>query len=162
MNNISGKQIALFSSLFFNGLHAGSLLFVSTVDVRLFQSLLQNQNEHENKDDVIRAIFPVWWPAGRDLMAPLGIISTVSHAMTYFVTREPIWLYNGGLVFSVIAWTALGMRENISALRKSKTDASDHEKLSSLVKSFCNRHHFRLLTSGLAFALSTYTLIKNY
>lgn len=60
----------LVASLF-NGLTAGALLFVSVVDVRTMLSLVNT-----GKELVLKSFLPVWWPAGRDLMAPLGLLTT--------------------------------------------------------------------------------------
>jgi hypothetical protein len=126
-----------------NGLHTGALLFVSAVDARLLQALCDRK-----QDEVIKAIFAIWWPAGRDLMAPLGVASTIAHALAYRDTGEMKWGIAGALVFSTIAWTLTIMGESIRALRDSKSEGTFET-----TKKFCFLHHFRLVASAAGFLL---------
>ncbi|KAK1869491.1 hypothetical protein I4F81_011967 [Pyropia yezoensis] len=71
---------ALAVSLFFGGLHAGSLAFVSAVEARTLGRLVS-----AGETAVLRAFFRIWWPIGRDWMAPLGVAAAAAFCRRHHV-----------------------------------------------------------------------------
>ena len=141
------KYYVTLGALFTNGLHAGALLFVSLVSARALMTTANKKNEQ-----LIRMFFPIWWPYGRDLMLPLGVVSSLMHFMSFYTTRNWIYLICGSLIFTVIYYTGSYMLEDINTLRK-----SDTKELIEITKSFCKKHHFRTFCSILAFILALIT-----
>jgi hypothetical protein len=119
------------------------MLFVSAVDAQMLGSLCNKKN-----DAVIKTIFPIWWPFGRNLMAPLSLASTFAHAAAYAATEQPKWAIASVLVFSTIVWTVTAMNEAITELR-----ASDSNQVLVSTRRFCAMHHLRLLVSCSAYAM---------
>eukprot|EP00930_Biecheleria_cincta_P027607 TRINITY_DN19363_c0_g1_i1.p1 TRINITY_DN19363_c0_g1~~TRINITY_DN19363_c0_g1_i1.p1 ORF type:complete len:155 (-),score=23.42 TRINITY_DN19363_c0_g1_i1:284-748(-) len=112
----------------------GSLAFVSFVDTRLLLSL-------SDKPGVLSKVFPVWWPHGRDFMAPLLIGTAASNALAYYLTKNAGWLISVGSAISIASYTMAFMKEaTIDPLMSGGTAA----EVSSFTKEFCKRHHPRL------------------
>ena len=132
------------TALFFNGVQTGCLLFVSFVDARLLRTLCDKK-----KDDAIKTIFSIWWPAGRDLMVPLSVATMVADAAAYWSTKQMKWAIAGSLVFSTLVWTGVIMGESIQALRDTKS-SNDTFKIA---KNFCFLHQFRLVAAVVGFSL---------
>eukprot|EP01095_Lingulamoeba_sp_RSL-Kostka_P016981 TRINITY_DN8594_c0_g1_i1.p1 TRINITY_DN8594_c0_g1~~TRINITY_DN8594_c0_g1_i1.p1 ORF type:complete len:151 (+),score=40.60 TRINITY_DN8594_c0_g1_i1:91-543(+) len=139
------------TSLSINSLHCGSLLFVSAVSARTLNGFVEKKD-----DDLIKKFFPIWWPAGRDLMLPLGLVSVVCYGVTYYYTEDVSNLISGLSVFSVLLFTKFLMSENIDDLRNNKKPESTFD----IAKSFTFRHHFRLLLSFFGVGYTIYSLVQ--
>lgn len=124
------------------GLTAGSMAFVSAVDVR---ALMKHVDAKHNK--LIRCHFQLWWPCGRDWMVPLVGMSTIAHIAAYAATKDTAWLAGGAAITAIAPYTGLVLGNDIGVLREDKDD--DDDDVGNVVTRFCNRHHVR---TGLAFA----------
>jgi tetrahydromethanopterin S-methyltransferase subunit E len=129
------------ANVFCCGLEAGALLFVSAVS-----ALTLRHFANTKKDQVLREFFPVWWPLGRNLMAPLGILICLINLFLVLQTGEIRWLFPLGLIAFIIGWTIIAMGEDIDALRKGSS-----KDVFSVTASFCKRHHLRTVLSFVAF-----------
>lgn len=141
MSAVSRSEIAAVAC---SGLLAGSYLFASAVDARALYALAG-----KNKSEVLQAFFPVWWPAGRDLMAPLGVTTAAAHVAAYAATSDKAWLATGAAIFGVMPYTILVMGEDITALR-----AADSEQTCETARRFCWLHHPRSVVAGAVFAIA--------
>ncbi|KAL6059842.1 hypothetical protein QOT17_013876 [Balamuthia mandrillaris] len=139
------KQV-LVPTIALTGMHAGALLFVSTVSARVLMHAVEQRDS-----DLIQRFFPVWWPAGRDLMAPLGAAAAAANFYCYYRTRQPQFSICGGAMLGIILWTGLVMGENIQELREGSTD-----DVLEVTRSFCWKHHVRTVVSGSAFLTLLY------
>lgn len=144
---------ALAVSLFFGGLHAGSLAFVSAVEARTLGRLVS-----AGETAVLRAFFRIWWPIGRDWMAPLGVAAAAAYAWLAFTASAAstaVGAASGGAataaaaaaaaMVAVILWTAVFMGEDIASLRGA--GAAADERVAATARSFCRRHHVRAVLS---------------
>jgi hypothetical protein len=132
------------------GLATGALAFVSFVDVRSF---LQHVDKKKHNTDVVRAHFQVWWPCGRDFMAPLIGCNVLSHLTAWYLTGQSTWIWSGALIGSIGPYTAMVLGEDIDKLRHSST-----AEVASTTRRFCNLHHVRLGMSATAFAMAILAL----
>lgn len=139
-------------AVFFNGLQAGALLFASRVSAKTLMTLVAEPNPNE---ELIRAFFPIWWPNGRDLMAPLCYAGTLFHFASWYTSGNIGYCVCGSLVLSVGLITRIFMLEDIQYLRN-----ASNEKVVETTKTFCNKHHYRTFASLAAFGIGLY-LFKN-
>ena len=130
------------------GLEAGALLFVSAVSVRTIQQAISKKNVA-----FIKQLFPVWWPYGRDLMAPLGICVALTNVLAAYVQINDERVagavmhgYTAIVAILIILWTVFVMGEDIDALR-----SGNDEHTIELASDFCAKHHYRCLASASAF-----------
>ncbi|KAG5188079.1 hypothetical protein JKP88DRAFT_193537, partial [Tribonema minus] len=130
------------AALTLHGLHAGAMLFVSTVTARTLMKACSNKDE-----DLIKRFFPIWWPAGRDLMLPLGVACCALWGTHYARARVPHAAAAAAAVGFTVAWTGLAMMEDIDALRRA-TGAG----VLDITRRFCARHHVRTVASLASFA----------
>lgn len=144
---------ALAVSLFFGGLHAGSLAFVSAVTARALGQLAT-----AGEAAALRVFFRVWWPAGRDWMAPLGATSAAAYASLAAAasvgptagrvapTRGAATAAGAAVAVGfTIVWTVAFMGEDIAPLRGRGAAADD--RVAATAHRFCSRHHFRAVLS---------------
>lgn len=61
----------------------GSYLFVSAVDSRTLLALSDN-----NAESTLKALLPIWWPAGRDFMVPCGALQLILQAAAWRLTED--------------------------------------------------------------------------
>lgn len=156
MNTAFPHPIALAVALFLGGLHAGSLVFVSVVDARTLCALAS-----AGEAAVLRSFFRIWWPAGRDWMAPLGVGAAAAYAWLAFASSAASTAAGaaaGGAVaaggaaaamVAIIAWTAVIMGEDIASLRGA--GAAADERVAATARRFCSLHHVRAVVSAGAF-----------
>lgn len=138
------------SAVLLHGLHAGGLLFTSAVGARALSECAAAGDAR-----TIRGLFPRWWPAGRDLMAPLGLVAGLAHVACFRASRAPAAAVGAGAMAFVVAWTGGAMGGDIKRLLGKDTDgqaeACDAELLEA-TQTFCRLHHVRTVVS-----LSTFT-----
>ena len=164
------------------GLVSGSLAFGSFVDTRTLMALVHGETDaakrKRNTDFIASTYFPVWWPNGRDWMAPLLMASSVAHFLTYYCipssksipagsattsdcpcqfTGNMSWIYSGLMLFGIAPYTAFVLGEDIEALRNASKTSSD--EVAAKVKSFCTLHHARTVMAAWAFGLSLLSLV---
>lgn len=158
MNSAFPHATALAVALFLGGLHAGSLVFVSIVDARTLCALAS-----AGEAAVLRSFFRIWWPAGRDWMAPLGVgaaaayawlaiaSSAASKAVGATAAVDGAWAAGGAAaaMVAIIAWTAVIMREDIASLRGA--GAAADERVAATARRFCSLHHVRAVLSASVF-----------
>ena len=127
------------------GIVAGSLGFVSAVDVRSFLTHIKY-----DKTKLVQAHFAIWWPYGRDWMLPLLLTTFAAHVNAYFATENIHWIIPGTFVLLIAPYTAFVLGEDIEALRK-----SDAQQVAQTARRFCNLHHARfvLALTGLGLSL---------
>jgi hypothetical protein len=135
-----------------SGLCAGALSFVSFVDVRSFLQHLANK-----KTDVVVSHFQVWWPNGRDFMVPLIACNIISHATTYFFTKDPLWIATGTIMGMIGPYTAVVLGEDIEKLRSSSA-----EEVDTTARRFCTLHHARLIMAATGFGMSLFGMGKQF
>jgi hypothetical protein len=161
------------------GLQAGALTFVSLTTCRTFHKLLKHPEKLPGKNttnevnregvDVIRKFFPVWWPIGRDLMAPLAVAGSATSIIAYFMSgssdpilpsrkRDPLWLLTAALSGILLPYTGFVMQSDIGALRQALTDGEEKE-VAKRVESFTAKHHVRTLLVGSAFVIGLVALV---
>mmetsp|Transcript_12326 Transcript_12326/g.34841 ORF Transcript_12326/g.34841 Transcript_12326/m.34841 type:complete len:167 (+) Transcript_12326:267-767(+) len=143
---------------FLNGAHAGALGFVSCVETRTLGALADGiERGHEVLPaEMVPRFFAVWWPHGRDMMAPLGLAATAAHVAAFREAGQAghrQWLLCAGLVFFSLPWTMVLMGESISELQALKGRGAA-PRIVAMIRTFCWRHHLRTITSAAAFALS--------
>lgn len=149
---------AFVVALFLGGLHAGSLAFVSAVSARALGRLAT-----AGEAAALRAFFRVWWPAGRDWMAPLGVAAAAAYAWLAVAASAASaagWATPSGgaatagsaavAVGTTIAWTVVFMGEDIASLRGEGVAADD--QVAATARRFCSRHHVRAVLSVGAYA----------
>ncbi|KAI8620217.1 hypothetical protein BC830DRAFT_597746 [Chytriomyces sp. MP71] len=108
-------------STFLNGTSFGSLAFVGATDTQL---LLALSKAKETK--TLQTIFPLWWPLGRNFMAPLGVLGITANIAAFYQTGERIWLVSAATHVATLVWTIVAMGSTIAKLQASrKTDPSD-------------------------------------
>jgi hypothetical protein len=139
------------------GLETGALLFVSAVSARTVEHAVAEEDA-----DFVRRLFPVWWPYGRDLMAPLGVAALATNALAAFDAHhtQAVAVRNAHLACAaaaggIIAWTVFVMGEDIDSLRNGTATETLHT-----ARNFCRKHHVRLIASAVCFGglLCTYSL----
>lgn len=126
------------------GLEAGALLFVSMVDARTIQAAGSS-----NDPQLIRRFFPIWWPFGAQLMAPLGLMVIGSNAAAFYRTRRAPYAIAAGTGAFILFWTTVVMGKSIADLR------SENTALSSIIATalqFVSLHHVRTIAALSAFA----------
>merc|ERR1712137_164744 len=136
-----GEDLVVFVS----GLEAGSLLFVSLVSGRTLSQFVERKN-----DRLLREFFPLWWPNGRDLVAPLGLIGVLL-CIGCSLLNGLEWLLPGICFASIILFTITVMKEDIDTLRSTTTKA---QVVFDTAKQFVFLHHFRTYTAMVGFCLS--------
>lgn len=131
------------SALLLNGVCAGSFAFGTAVDTRMLRALA-------NKGDsqTIKSVFSLWWPYGRDWMAPLVGVTTVADGLAFYLTGASCWAAATALVAPIIPWTMFVMGESIQKLR-----SGEDKEVFAITKKFCLLHHFRTVAAGAALAL---------
>ncbi|KAJ3267814.1 hypothetical protein HDV01_003954 [Terramyces sp. JEL0728] len=134
-----------------NGTSFGALLFVGLVDIRTFLAIAKQ----DNPDHFIKTLFPVWWPNGRDMMAPLAIAGLITNGLVYHYTGDELWTVSAGTHLLTMIWTGTVMRESISQLIEAK--GSD---LKAIVTKFCVLHFPRIAFAGVGYAFNIYNLLK--
>jgi Domain of unknown function (DUF1772) len=149
------------SALFLNGVCLGSFGFVSAVDARLLRALANKQDA-----DTLKAVFPLWWPFGRDWMAPLVTGTTIANGLALYAARRnagastqvsQAWAGATALVLVTLPWTMLVMGESIVKLRSASV-----QDVCSLTKKFCNLHHARTAAATAAFVLALWAQAKTH
>lgn len=118
----------------------------STVDTR---TLLELEESSVKRD------FPVWWPCGKQLIAPLVGATTVSHGLAFVMSSNTNWLISGLSIIAIGPYTAVMLREDIAALRKASTIETR-----GITAHFYLYHHFRLVLAVVGFGVSLLTLSK--
>ncbi|KAJ1568885.1 hypothetical protein HK096_004971 [Nowakowskiella sp. JEL0078] len=140
---------SILASIALNGTAFGSLLFVGAVDVRLFLSLIKTPNGAET----IKTVFPLWWPYGRDLMAPCGFLGIIVNSLAYYQSSNAVWLVPATTHLITILWTVSVMGEDIKKLVAAKGAG-----LERITRSFCWAHFPRILFAGIGYGVSLASL----
>lgn len=109
---------------------------------------------------ILRAFFRIWWPVGRDWMAPLGVASAAAYAWLAVAAPAATSMTAGGApppggqvaaagaavaALTIIAWTVVFMGEDIESLRGAGAAADD--RVASTARRFCSFHHVRTVLS---------------
>ena len=89
-----------FVATLFHGCLAGSFLFASVVDVRTLMTLVNIRGQEEN----VRSFLQIWWPAGRDLMAPLGLLTSAGILITFAFIGSKNFFYKKKMITSSLAY----------------------------------------------------------
>lgn len=132
------------------GVMAGCLTFGSFVDTRAINLLVD-----AGEEATVRRFFQTWWPCGRDLMVPMILITSGSHAVAFAATRNPGWLATAGAIISIGPYTALVLGEDIAALRAAETS-----EVATTARRFCRLHHPRTVMAGAVLAASVSLLLR--
>jgi hypothetical protein len=140
--SLNGSKWAAVVATALAGTLTGSLAFVSFVDVRSFMKHVSDPEGTE----IARLHFQVWWPYGRDWMAPLVGSAAIAHAVAWRMTKQASWAAAGLCVFLVGPYTALILGEDIETLRKSSGG-----EVKETTERFCRLHHVRLGLAGAGF-----------
>jgi hypothetical protein len=143
--SFSGSKWAAIVATALSGTVTGSLAFVSFVDVRSFMKHVSSPEGTE----IARRHFRVWWPCGRDWMAPLIGSTAIAHAVAWRMTKQASWAAAGLCVFIVGPYTALILGEDIEKLRNSSGG-----EVKETAERFCRLHHVRLGLAGVGFFMS--------
>lgn len=61
----------------------GANLFITAVDGRALLALADN-----NDESTLKALLPLWWPAGRDFMVPCGVLQLVLQVAAWRSTED--------------------------------------------------------------------------
>eukprot|EP00543_Licmophora_paradoxa_P002757 CAMPEP_0202444958 /NCGR_PEP_ID=MMETSP1360-20130828/3864_1 /ASSEMBLY_ACC=CAM_ASM_000848 /TAXON_ID=515479 /ORGANISM="Licmophora paradoxa, Strain CCMP2313" /LENGTH=153 /DNA_ID=CAMNT_0049061067 /DNA_START=82 /DNA_END=543 /DNA_ORIENTATION=- len=147
---LSNEKLSAMAATAIAGIATGCLTFVSFVDTRSFLYHVEKKDT-----DLIRRHFPIWWPNGRDLMAPLLLIGAVANVTAYLQTDRLNFVITAGLLVSVGLYTKFVLGEDIEALRQ--CDASG---VGETAQSFCNWHHPRLIMAATGFGLALVALAE--
>lgn len=75
---MSAAEIKYGAALALAGIHAGAMSFGSFVEVPTLNAVVNASNA-----GLLRAYFPIWWPYGRNFMAPLVLASSAAAAVAY-------------------------------------------------------------------------------
>lgn len=141
-----------------NGASFGSLLFVGAVDVRTL--LVLTSTRLPENEVLLRKFFSLWWPYGRDLMLPVGVMGLFFNIKAYFSMKENnnrwYWLIPSVMHTSIVLWTGLVMGGTIKTLLNGET-----HNFSSEVRKFCYLHFPRVLFAGVGYAFSTFALMSD-
>lgn len=129
-----------------SGLVSGALLFVSFVETRVILNAVSRGD-----DAFLRAFFPIWWPYGRDLMAPLVGSSLVANAFAWYKSGTTSHAVAAGTMLFILVWTKVVLGEDIAALR-----AAGPAGVFDSAKSFCFKHHVRAVIALGSFLWSLY------
>lgn len=143
------KWVAVVATAF-AGIAAGALAFVSAAETRSFFTHLRNKDT-----DLIKRHFKVWWPFGRDFMAPILVCGLVSNIAAYLQTDDITFAVAGGLVGANIPYTMFVLGEDIGTLLKANPQDVD-----KTTRRFCNLHHLRLVSASTGFVLSLLALAR--
>jgi hypothetical protein len=140
------KELLPDGALLLSGLEAGALLFVSAVSTRYVAAA---------RDEDLNGFFSLWWPFGRDLMAPLGLAAAATNAAAACY-ESPGASKNAHIAASltalgIIGWTVGVMGEDIDGLCHST--AADTRATG---KEFCSKHHVRAIAAIGAFGSLIY------
>lgn len=127
------------------GTIAGSMAFVSAVDVRSFQK----HTKDPKNEEVIISHFKIWWPCGRDFMVPLIFSAALANVAAWYSTKDRSWAAAALTLFSIAPYTRLALMEDIDTLR-----ASSSKEVNEATSRFCFRHHARLILGMVGFGLS--------
>lgn len=131
------------------GVTTGALTFGSFVDVPTLLHLVET-----NDLETLKRFFPAWWPHGRHMMVGMIGLGTAAHALAYHQSGNKTWLWTSALLFSLLPYTALVMGKEIQALREGSGDVAAN------TRSFCSKHHVRLVIAGTAFSMSLCALLR--
>ncbi|KAJ3344685.1 hypothetical protein HDU83_004943 [Entophlyctis luteolus] len=153
---MSFDLVAKTAATFANGTAFGALSFVSFVDTRMLFAL-----SAKNDASAVKSVFPIWWPLGRDFMAPLGILGIGLNAYSFYGTGDPIWLVPATTSFGIIVWTASVMGNAIKNLRQSEEKDSVAKGTPNDVAKFCLYHHVRTVLAGVGFCVSLFALTSS-
>mmetsp|Transcript_34506 Transcript_34506/g.83516 ORF Transcript_34506/g.83516 Transcript_34506/m.83516 type:complete len:154 (-) Transcript_34506:1946-2407(-) len=148
--SIDNKKLAAIAATACAGVATGCLTFVSAVDVRSFLSHVKN-----DKVDVIKHHFPVWWPYGRDLMIPVLLSGVISNIMAFRLTNHVNFAYTASLIGCIGPYTGIILGEDIEALRK-----SNDEEVGETARRFCKLHHVRLVAAAAGFGMALVALAE--
>lgn len=155
-SNNSNIKWAAITATALNGLLAGSLAFVSAVDVRTLLKHVEDEND-DVAISVARRHFQVWWPYGRDWMVPLLVSASIANAVAWYMTdKDNRWAAAGICSFLLGPYTGIVLGEDIQALRKSSSGGA----VQATTKRFCLLHHVRLGIVGIGFGLSLFGLTE--
>ena len=149
------NQLLPFLASTINGISFGGLVFVGAVDVRAFLAVLSSVKG----ESIIKELFPIWWPCGRDLMAPVGILGALLNFSIHLQQRKKLtntsnvfglaqadlWLVPAAMHFAIVMWTGSVMGSTIRHLMSAKDD-----QFREVFKTFCSLHFPRILFSGIA------------
>ena len=150
ISSINTDKLAAVAATACAGIATGCLTFVSAVDVRSFLSHVKNE-----KMDLIKNHFLVWWPCGRDLMVPVLISGVLSNLLAFRLTKHVNFVYTAALIGCIGPYTGIILGEDIDALRK-----SDAAEVGNTTRRFCNLHHLRLVLATAGFGLSLFALAE--
>eukprot|EP00469_Lotharella_globosa_P009771 CAMPEP_0167786498 /NCGR_PEP_ID=MMETSP0111_2-20121227/8832_1 /TAXON_ID=91324 /ORGANISM="Lotharella globosa, Strain CCCM811" /LENGTH=168 /DNA_ID=CAMNT_0007677899 /DNA_START=27 /DNA_END=533 /DNA_ORIENTATION=+ len=145
---ISGAVLSQMLATGVAGVATGALAFVSFVDTRTYLQLVEN-----GKEEIIKGLFPRWWPNGRDMMVSVIGLSVLTHGTAFYLSRNSSWLWSGGFLFCLAPYTMFVLGEDIDDLMR-----SDEKEVSVKTRRFCWMHHPRLILAALSFSLSLFTL----
>mmetsp|Transcript_30066 Transcript_30066/g.64938 ORF Transcript_30066/g.64938 Transcript_30066/m.64938 type:complete len:144 (-) Transcript_30066:532-963(-) len=132
----------------FSGLLAGSFSFASFVDSRTLWIIAK-----KGDGEALRKFFPVWWPAGRDWMLPLVLVTSSLHGFAYYSTKKASWLYTALATFLIAPYTGLILGEDIKSLMNENCEGA-----CEIAKSFVIRHQPRFVVAGVAFVAALLAL----
>jgi hypothetical protein len=142
-----------------NGTSFGALLFVGAVDARTFLALADKKDAAVSAT-IFRHFLPIWWPNGRDMMLPLGVIALLANVKAYFHPKtkstKHYWLVPTATHGLILGWTGLVMSESIRKLLEGKEG-----EVSSVVRTFCYLHMPRILFAGVGMVFSTLALAND-
>lgn len=149
-------ELIPFLASYINGASFGSLIFVGAVDARTFCSLAS-----ANHEEVLKKLFPVWWPYGRDLMLPIGVIGIALNSVAYTTAKKGndtkwYWLVPAAMHATISVWTGLVMGNNIRTL----LEGEQAKNFIPVLNTFCLQHLPRIVFSGVGFAFSTLALMN--
>ena len=148
LSSLNKDKIAAVVATACAGIATGCLTFVSAVDVRSFLTHVKNE-----KIDLIKDHFPIWWPYGRDLMIPVLVSGVLSNLLAFRLTKHVNFAYTAALIGCIGPYTGIILGEDIEALRKSNA-----AEVGKSTRRFCNLHHVRLVAAAAGFGLSLFAL----
>eukprot|EP01137_Pigoraptor_chileana_P011986 Opistho-2@63702 len=147
------EQRCYFASILLNGIFAGAFTFASAVDARYLITLCDKKEA-----DLLRRMFPIWWPFGKDLMVPLNLFCIFSNALVYYFTGESVWLLTSALCVFPLVWTVVAMAPTIVSLQSARDELPDDEDLYVAVRKFCRLHLVRLVAMLAAATITAHTV----
>ena len=151
------KDILPFLASTVNGISLGSLVFAGAVDIRALLDVLSS-----GKESILKELFPVWWPCGRDLMVPVSLIGVLLNSCMYIQRRKrhdvnkTLWLLPATMHATILLWTGIVMGGTIGNLMNAKGD-----DFNAAFKLFCKLHFPRILFSGIGASCSTLALMNH-
>jgi len=150
-NSSSSGALTKWSAVVATGLAgtmAGSLAFVSFVDVRSFLRHVSSDGGGGGAD-VAKRHFEVWWPCGRDWMVPLLGCASAAHLVAWRASGKASWGWAGLALAAIGPYTGVVLMEDIDALRSSTS-----VEVKAATERFCRLHHVRLVLAAAAFVTS--------